>query len=262
MSREVLVLCAVDEEARHLRALLSDAHTVADAIFPTTVGTIEGISVRLVVCLIGISHAAACTASVLRPNTIAVINYGCAGAHDPTLCPGDVVIGTGTTLMDARKVLPDGSTRVAGFRRDLEWANVHVLECDATLVKHGQEAGSEQLPRWPGSERAPRVVCGRVGSSDTWTQQAARLLELAAVHGTSCEDMEAASIACVLFHLGSARGSPIPFLSVKDISNNELQATTNPADGLEGISDEVGKRAAILVRGVIARISSTLGASM
>ena len=112
-----------------------------------------------------------------------------------------------------------------------------------------------------GSERLPTVVCGRVGSSDTWTQQAARLRELAEVHGTACEDMEAASIACVLFHLGQQRAMPIPFVSVKDISNNELQATTNPADGLEGVSHEVGKRAALLVRGLIARCSSTLASS-
>ncbi len=58
-----------------------------------------------------------------------ILNYGCAGAHRPDLKPGDVVVGTHTTPLNAVKALPDGGLRPAGFRRFDDRPNETHKEC-------------------------------------------------------------------------------------------------------------------------------------
>jgi len=267
---EYIVLCAIEEEAKHVRSLMHSVKRVDDSDFPfqTQTGTLAGQRVRLIVSNIGLSHAAACTSAALlvRDGTddvrrngseraAAIFNVGCAGAHDETLCPGDVVVCSGSTLLDARKVLPDGCVKPAGFRRTLEWEKARVMPCHEGLVKLALGAGKEigsKLPCWPGArlDQHPAVVSGIVGSSDTWTQSNERIRELARTHGTVCEEMEAASIACTIALLAPH----VPFLAIKDISNNELLTSTNPDDGLDGVLAETGKRAALVLEALLGRL--------
>ena len=127
------------------------------------------------------------------------------------------------------------------------------LAADPALLAAAEAAGAAvapRLPKWPGEPRTPLVRSGVVGSSDTWTQQAAAVRQLAASHGTDCEDMEASAVATVCDLIG------VPFLCVKDISNNELTANTNPDDGLEGIEEQIGARAATVVVATISEFTN------
>jgi nucleoside phosphorylase len=93
----VLVVCAMESEAVHLRRRLSDAEELpspAPRAWKLSKGVLHGVDVRLLLCNIGEANAAGGTSAVLasggwRPD--AVINYGCAGAHDATIREGDVV---------------------------------------------------------------------------------------------------------------------------------------------------------------------------
>ena len=66
------------------------------------------------------------------------------------------------------------------------------------------------------------------------------------LHDTHCEDMEAAAIAL------TCASHDVPFLTVKDISNNELVETS--IDGpawLELTAGQLGRRAGAVVLGLL-----------
>lgn len=95
MAPSVLVVCAMESEAVHLRQRLTDAEEVPSpaAAWPISRGSLHGAEVSVLVCGVGEANAAGATAAVLaggwRPR--AVLNYGCAGAHEASIREGDVV---------------------------------------------------------------------------------------------------------------------------------------------------------------------------
>lgn len=181
-----------------------------------------------------------------------VLNFGCSGAHRREIMPGDIVVGQRVVHHSAMQILKDGSERYAGFGYEVagERMDAAELATDAALLA-AAESLSERFTAeaWPAElfwprgveRRAPTIHNGVVASADIWTQAIERLDILHTRHQSLCEDMEAAAIAqvCALH--------AVPFLTVKDISNNEyLQASD-----LEGFTDfpieQIGKRASDFV---------------
>jgi len=111
---------------------------------------------------------------------------------------------------------------------------------------------------WPPQEprRPVRFHLGPVASADIWTQAINRIELLHDRHGTLCEDMEAAAIAQI------AARYELPFLTIKDISNNERLAQTALISESIGFNPdfplvEVGRRAALLLAAVLERLPQT-----
>lgn len=101
-----------------------------------------------------------------------------------------------------------------------------------------------------GHNAAPQVHEGTVASADVWTQSHAAIEAVAARHRSLCEDMEAAAIATVCALHG------VPFLTIKDISHNELvQATVFDREMAHLPAGEVGRRAAALTGRIVAAIA-------
>ncbi len=190
-----------------------------------------------------------------------ILNYGCSGAHRREIMPGDVVIGERVVHHSAMQILKDGSERYSGFAHDVagERMDSPELSSDSQLLAKAQSVASGfRVDPWPADlfwprntpRRDPIVHSGVVASADIWTQAIERLDLLHTRHQSLCEDMEAAAIAQI------AALHSIPFLTIKDISNNEyLQASD-----IEGFTDfpvaEVGKRAAALTVAVIKTLAS------
>jgi nucleoside phosphorylase len=92
---EVLVVIAMESEAVHLRRRLADVQEIPSPAprWPFARGMLHGCEVSVLVCGVGEANAAGGTAAVLaggwRPR--AVLNYGCAGAHEVSIREGDVV---------------------------------------------------------------------------------------------------------------------------------------------------------------------------
>src|SRR5205085_6623667 len=70
---------------------------------------------------------------------------------------------------------------------------------------------------WPEAvpHRPPQLIVGTVASADRWNRTSARIEALVRLHDSHCEDMEAGAIALI------CASHDVPFLTVKDISNNE-----------------------------------------
>ena len=248
----VLVVCAMDSEARHLRRMMEDVVEEPVARWRCSRGRIHGVGVDLVVSGIGLAFSAAATSASLSENRPrAVLNYGCAGAHRDDIHAGDVIVASTVAHLASYVHRPDDTKHLFGFRTEEDpEAHRHIdqLPTDRFLVECARRASEDAaLPAWPGMSEPPAVHYGPVGSADIWTQHADTIKHLHSTHGTLCEDMEAAAIAQISALFG------VPFLTIKDISNNELQQATafdaaeTGAQLLDGVVDQVGLRAALLL---------------
>lgn len=252
----VAVVCAMESEAVHLRERLAEAEEAPLARWRRTRGMLAGVEVHLIVSGIGLVNAAATTSALclLDPPDV-IVNYGCSGAHRDDLGPGDVIIGDRVVHFSAEIVRPDGRRDYMGFDfvAGGERVQVDAIPTAPDLVALAQRAASDvSLPPWPGYDEPPRIHTGTVASADIWTQHGETIQTLHGRHGSLCEEMEAAAIAQVAAIYG------MPFLPVKDVSNNELLKATGGATerGWPSLGEqehEVGRRAAVLVEAIIAR---------
>jgi adenosylhomocysteine nucleosidase len=252
----------MEAELRHLLAVGVERE-VADGIWLDRHLAVAGVPLVAVCSGMGMVNAAAATERLIgahRPR--AVLNFGCSGAHRRDVLPGDVVIGEATVHHGAVHILASGEEHFVAAASEVggELFPAREWPADPTLLALAKEAAAGWTPEpwpveagWPATVpyREPVVHAGAVASADVWTQAHARLDLLHQRHGTLCEDMEAAAIAQVCARHG------VPFLTIKDISNNEYHAATDIAGGFTGFpTAEVGKRAAALLVRVVERVGS------
>lgn len=225
---------------------------------------VAGQEVVALCCGIGMVNAAAGTEHVIdRHAPRAVFNFGCVGAHRRDILPGDVIIGSGAVNHGAVHILHDGSEYFPGLEYQFAGETVALteLETDRELREATIAAAEGWSPDpWPRGlnlppdveQRPPQTHVGRVGSADQWTQFHDRLDMLHGKHGTLCEDMEAAAIAQVCARHG------VPFMTVKDVSNNEYHVLTELTGEIEVLpAEEVGRRSAELVLRTLHRIATS-----
>ena len=261
------LICALEAELVHLRRSLDAASTIVTVGAGTVeVATLDTQPVVLARCGIGMVSAAATTEAILNHFPVSgVINYGCAGAHRRDLLPGDIVIADSVVAYDSVMVEPDGSERywamhhlLAGQQQQVERLATSPWLCAA--ARSIAQRGELTPPWWPAAlgwpaavaPRAPRITTGTVCSANRWNRSHAHIEDLVARFDSACEDMEAAAVALV------CAGHCVPFLAVKDISNNELLATTTAAD-FDQVKAEIGRRAALVVAEVVRSCSTAAG---
>jgi adenosylhomocysteine nucleosidase len=243
----------MESEAGHLRGRLDEAHEDLLSRWRRTRGRLASAPVDLIVSGIGLVNAAAATATLcLLERPRAILNYGCAGAHRDDLSPGDVVLGERVVHVSSQIILPSGERKYMGFLfhvNDVR-TEAEAIAADPELLALARRAAEGcAMPSWPGERKVPRILVGPVASADVWTQHGESIHALHDLHGSLCEEMEAAAIAQVAAIHG------VPFLAVKDISNNELrrptEATARGWPSIDTLSPELGRRAALVVEAMV-----------
>ena len=253
-SRAPLIVAAMPSELRHGLEASEQARREQVGPWMRWWSVLDGQPVNFLLSGIGMVNAGAALSRTLCDlNPSVVINFGCAGAHQASMNPGDVVIGTRYVHHRAVTILPTGQERFGGTPVSPEDPSHFTdgFEADSDLITAARAASLDWSPTpWP--ERpdvAPSIHAGPLTSADAWTQATDLIEQIHAEHGTFCEDMEAAALAQVCWM------HDLPFLAVKDISNNEFHsATDHGATGgptLDSVADEVGRRAFELVRRVL-----------
>ena len=260
----IAVICALEAELGHLRDALPPGREEWRGNRRVWHTELDGQTIVLALCGLGMVSAAAVTESVIgQYQPSAVLNFGCTGAHRADLLPGDMVIGARVVAYDSASHDPDGAETFLGmryFRRGVQEKALY-LPADPDLLERAMrvaaalEGQHEPWPveiEWPESvpHRSPLLVVGTVASADRWNRMSARIEALARLHDSHCEDMEAAAIAMV------CASHDVPFLTVKDISNNELLRVTEVgADFLGVYRDQLGRRAGAVVLGLLRDLS-------
>jgi nucleoside phosphorylase len=254
LSAPLAIICALEEELCHLRNALPPGEAISHAGRQYEVTTLGERPIVLTLCGIGMLSAAAVTEAVIgRWTPAAVLNYGCTGAHRDDLLPGDLVIAGRVVAYDNVNVSPEGEERYSRMRylRRGQQERADYFAADPALLASAQEAAARlegQHEPWPPTSgwpeqvphRTPRVVTSTVASADRWNRARERISGLVAAHDSSCEDMEAAAIALV------CASHDTPFLSIKDISNNELLRVTDSVS-FQALGPQLGRRAAMLM---------------
>ncbi|MHB8576505.1 MAG: 5'-methylthioadenosine/S-adenosylhomocysteine nucleosidase [Dehalococcoidia bacterium] len=223
---------------------------------------IEGRRVVFAVSGAGPVNAAAATERlVMAYAPAAVLNGGSAGAHNPELLPGDLILGERYVVHLAR---PAQEARVARglqpslirFRRGGESVHLAQIEADAGLLAIAQTAAERLVTEmglwrsagWPEhvTRRNARVESGTIASADVWTVDGEELRQLREDFGAECEDMESAYVAqvCTMHEL--------PFMAVRVVSNNEVACQIAPREIGAAIT-EAGARAALVLLAIAAK---------
>ncbi len=258
------VVVAMEAELRHLLERVEVERETVDGPWRDRHLAIDGMPVVALCCGMGMVNAAAGAEHLIATyHPSALLNFGCSGAHTREIAPGDVVIADATVHHAALHILADGSEHFVGSRYEVGGETMSAAEfaADPTLLALASAAAAaatlDPWPQelgWPAAlpYRAPTVHHGVVASADTWTQAIDRLDRLHARHRSLCEEMEAAAIAHV------AARHAVPFLAIKDISNNEFHAASDIVGGFSDFPiEEVGKRAAAVTYGVLQRLAAT-----
>lgn len=256
--KRLVVIVAMRSELQHLPGLPHlPPEPDDDDPWPSVTWNQYGLEITAVACGIGMIRAAAATEAMIAAHAPhAILNFGCTGAHERHVNVGDLVIGTRSVSHTSMVIAPDGTGRFDlhdGMKAPV--AGQTGIASDPALLTIVREAANGWTPeRWIGAKDdspAPRIHEGVVASADVWTQAHDAITELAQRHLSLCEDMESAAIATVAALHG------VPYLTIKDISNNELQQATVFDPDLEHLpKSEVGRRAAMLMGRVIDRLVS------
>jgi adenosylhomocysteine nucleosidase len=212
----IAVQGAVDTELKPLIEAVGNPEPVDIQGFRFWEGEIDGTRVVVSRTEVGMVHAAMATTILIREYAPRIIiNQGTAGAVNPELRRGDIVL--------AEASVPFGAFRTSQRKRD-EGVDIERWTVLPRLLREGDErvrfesfttdpellARASEVP-YAGGE----LFRGVVGSADQWNREIDKLLWAHEVFGIDSEDMETAAVHQVAYISG------IPVLAVRIISNSE-----------------------------------------
>jgi adenosylhomocysteine nucleosidase len=200
------VLGAFGQEVTLIEESLIDARAEQIEGITFTSGRLAGR--RVVVGWTGVGKVnAAMTATLLiehfKPGK--VIFTGIAGAVDPKLEPGDIVIAERTAYHDMGTLGPEGLEPGGVKNRLTGEPNPVYFPADPQLLAAAREAAEQvtfgPVSRTAGSRR-PRVVLGTIVTGDAFIASKQKSAELRARFGADAVEMEGAAVAQVCFQRG------------------------------------------------------------
>jgi adenosylhomocysteine nucleosidase len=213
--RPVLVLSALEAEARPVLAALEAREAVAVRGIPGVVGRLAGRRGVVFATGVGKVNAAATTALLIdRYEPSAVVFTGVAGALDPGLRPGDVVVGERLVQHDLVNHTDEGAVPRSVRNPANDAFNPLALEPGPRLLALARAAaGAPGLGLLAVDGAAPSVRFGAIATGDSFVGSAAKKAELRERHGALAVEMEGAAVAQVCHQQG------VPFLVVRGLSD-------------------------------------------
>ena len=210
---------------------------------------------RVVIAWTGVGKVnAAMTTTLLiehfRPNE--VIFTGIAGAVNPQMAPGDIVIAQKTAHHDLGTLWPDGFV-YRGARNPLDgWENPIFFPADEQLLKLA-ELAAKQVELEPlktsTEERTPRIVKGVVVTGDVFVASVEKCIELRDKLGADAVEMEGAAVAQICYQ------QRVPHLVIRSISD---KADEKAREDLGMFHTMAAKNSAGLVAEIVRLLDSKL----
>ncbi len=188
---------------------------LVDSLEKFQIATLAGadyyVSDDLIIGMNGMGEINAAMQTALAIKTFSptlVINQGIAGAHDPVLHCGDVVIAKEVVNINANKTPFKGEGEGSNA---LEWKPYEVVDRLALKPKERLLKTAIQLQ---GHRDEFKVVTGVFASGDIWNNELDRIRLFRNEYGSSCEEMETFAVAQTCEALG------VPWLGIRSISNS------------------------------------------
>jgi|KBSSwiStaDraftv2_1062776.scaffolds.fasta_scaffold40162_3 adenosylhomocysteine nucleosidase len=252
LAQSVVGVLGIAREVAPIEKRLQDIHEVIVRGYVFRVGTLDGRQV-----VVGRSGVGKVNASIIATLLIdhfspsALLFSGSAGAVDPDLRPGDVVIGQTVAQHDVGLQTPNGITR-RGMRNGVtgEVDPVLIPAPETLLAAARRSAQGLTLPpiHTPEGDRVPRIVEGVIVTGDAFLSDAARREELRSALGATAIEMEGAAV------IQTCRQFSVSCLVVRSITDRaDIQAQASYEQFLAAASEN----AAALVSAIIARLGDT-----
>jgi adenosylhomocysteine nucleosidase len=254
MPSPIAIIVAMEPELKHLTDRLEGVSESKHGPWNARHMRRGSLDLTVLCCGIGMVNAAAGTEFLCDHHApSAILNFGCTGAHTRDLLPGDVIIGEATVHHGAFHLLETGEVYYpeADYTVTGETVVSNERPCEPDLVAAARTAAVGFIPdAWPLAlgwpvdipHREGQVASGVVASADIWHQQPERIDMLHTRHRSLCEDMEAAAINRICGRWG------VPFLTIKDISNNEFHVVSDLQGDIEVLpASQIGRRSADLI---------------
>lgn len=181
----------------------------------------------------------------------AILFSGTAGAIDPALFPGDVVIGATVAQHDVGLQEAGGISRrgvrnvVTGAREPLLVPAPEVLLAAARSSMQGLKLPLVAIPA--GQQRTPQVVEGVIVTGDVFLADVARRAELRSALGATAIEMEGAAV------VQTCRQFSVSCLVIRSITD---RADGQAATSYEQFVATASENAATLVTATISRLGS------
>jgi adenosylhomocysteine nucleosidase len=214
------------------------------------VGTLNGRQVVVGRSAAGKVNAAIVTTLLIGQfNPSAILFSGTAGAIDPALRQGDVVIGATVAHHDAGQQTADGLRR-RGMRNavtgELDPILLPAPESLLSLARRSAEALRLPSVKTPdGVDRPPRIVEGVIVTGDVFLADNARRLSLRESLGATAVEMEGAAV------VQTCRQFAVPCLIIRSITDRaDGEALTNYEQFMVLASENAAELAALVIAGL------------
>ena len=251
LAQSVVGVLGIAGEIAPIERDLQDTREIAVRGYVFRMGTLNGRQV-----VVGRSGAGKVNAAIIATlligqfNPSAILFSGTAGAVDPALRPGDVVIGETVAQHDVGLQTAEGIRR-RGMRNAVtgELDPLLVPAPETLLAAARRSAQGLTLPpvKTPEGDRVPRIVEGVIVTGDVFLSDVARREELRRSLGATAIEMEGAAV------VQTCRQFRVSCLVVRGITDRaDTQALTNYEQFLVTAS----QNAATLVAAIIARLEA------
>ena len=249
LAQSIVGVLGIAEEITPIEKDLHDSREVVVRGYVFRLGTLNGRQV-----VVGRSGAGKVNAAIVATllighfNPSALLFSGTAGAVDPALRPGDVVIGETVAQHDVGLQTPSGIRR-RGMRNAVtsELDPLLVPAPETLLAAARRSAQGLTLPpvKTPQGDRVPRIVEGVIVTGDVFLSDVARREELRTTLGATAIEIEGAAVVQTCRQFG------VLCLVVRSGTDRaDTQAPTNYEQFLATASSN----AATLVAAIIARL--------
>lgn len=199
LAQSIVGVLGIATEVTPIERRLQDSREVAVRGYVFRVGSLNGRQVVVGRSGIGKVNAAIVATLLIREfNPSAILFSGTAGAIDPDLLPGDVVIGATVAQHDTGLQTSEGIKRRgmrSGMTGDLEPLLVPAPE--ALLIAARRSAQGLPLPpvrTLDGEDRTPRIVEGVIVTGDVFLSDEAHRVALRNTLGATAVEMEGAAV--------------------------------------------------------------------
>lgn len=224
------ILGAMDVETELLLGSLESAEELELQGVLLHRGVLAGHDVVLATCGIGKVNAARVTMALISAGATRLVFTGVAGALDPVLRPGDVVVSSDCLQHDVDvTALGYAPGEIPG--EELAWA------ADSRLQELALAACADL--------QDARAYPGRVLSGDIFLADSSRASELRESFGGSCVEMEGAAVAQV------CAATDVPFVVIRSISD---RADGGASPDFRTFTELAARRSAQVVNGLLQRL--------
>lgn len=205
-TRPVAVLGASSQDVAELEARLAEAVSLEFEGIQFTSGRIAGRSVVVAWTGVGkVNAAMVATLLIEHFQPTRVVLTGIAGAIDPNLEPGDIVVARRTAHHDMGYIGPVGLEPGGVRNRLTEETNPTFFPADPDLLAAARHAAGtttfDPIDHFNG-QRPPRVVVGTLVTGDTFVASQTQSRKLAEMFGADVVDMEGAAVAQICHQRG------------------------------------------------------------